>query len=289
MRFSKRRVSKSREKSREGFRVLDTVRVFSHRKTSRWGSKRFSLAERQTTVPKAERLSKAIGIRKGSRVLFFAGCYGDWPLALSKENIVTYADASPEMAKLQREKGRGKNFEGIRILEASQWPRTPKKYDWSISYEPVPLHKPVLALAGLRSLLNNRGAKIIFVGNYFLETQDRTRTVFDAIKSVYGCEWSRSRPTIEDIHGKKQNLTVYTLLTNENARKKAWVDIQVMKALRAGKAKETSRNRSVGALLKTERVKRLGLGYKQLVESLQRLQKLAEAVEPKNSESIYIA
>ncbi len=283
----KRSVSRHMRKGMETFRVLDPVQAFSHRENSRWGRNRFSLAERQSIVPKAERLSKAIGIRKGSRVLFFAGCYGDWPLALSKENVVTYSDASPEMVKFQREKGREKNFDGIRVLEASQWPRTLKKYDWSISFEPVPVHKPAFALTSLRSLLNRKGAKIVFVKDYFLETQVRTSAVFDAIKRVYGCAWSKSRSTIEDIHGKKQLLTVYTLLTNEKAREKAWLDIQVMKALRPRARK--ARIKSVGELLKTERVKRLGLSRRQLIESLNRLQGLAEAVKPAGSESIYIA
>jgi len=57
---------------------------------------------RQAVVPSDPQLIKKIGLSKGDKISFFAGCTGDWAAALAKETEVHYSDASKSFMKNAR-------------------------------------------------------------------------------------------------------------------------------------------------------------------------------------------
>ncbi len=238
-----------------------------------WGSRRY-----QAIVPMSKGLSKILGIERGSRILFFAGCYGDWADALARDgNHVIYSDVSRNMVREVNKPHYFRQFEEARVLEASQWPRKPKRYDWSVSFEPVPLVDKGLPLAVMRSLLNRKGVKLIF-GSSYLGTLEIVHKLMREIAYIYGAKCRKKSTWVRDIYEGRRKVIVLTLVTNEEARRKAWIDVQVLKAVRSKRKQNESPRWMLEDLLGSERIKRLGISREELIESLNRLEKIASYI-----------
>lgn len=257
--------------------IPDEREIYESMREQGWG---YSDLGKQALVPKSKGLSKKLGIAKGSRILFFAGCYGDWANALARDgNRVVYSDVSADMVRGIRSSVKGASFERTRVLEASQWPRRPNEYDWSVSFEPIPLQDEALHLVLMRSLLNKKGAKIIYSRAYLFEIKNYIYKVAKGIAKLYGARSRKKSVEIENIgnRGKRiERVTVITLETNEQARRKAWIDMQVLKAVRSERDKKRSKKIKLNDLLKNERIKRLKLSKEELTESLRRLEALSK-------------
>ncbi len=247
----------------------------------------------QAVCPSSKNLSNSLGIERGSKILFLAGCYGDWAKALAEDkNQVTYSDVSMEMVKGIKQSSKGKKLKATRILEASQWPRKPNKYDWSISFEPLPLFNQ-LPLMLMRSLLNQKGAKIIYgglvgnVGNlrkYYIEG---TMRITKRIAELYNASYEKSASLVSSLRwDEMEKITIITLKTSKEARRKAWIDIQVLKAIRP-KRKQKKQTITIDSLLKSERIKRLKISKKELIESLNRLDTLSQELDEEHTLNVH--
>ncbi len=231
--------------------------------------------EHQKIAPASKRISKILGLKKNSRVLFISGCYGDWTKALSQNGLrVTYSDVSKSMADgVKRLKGK---IEKYRVFEGSQWPRKPGKYDWSVSFEPVALEGVSLQLTMMRSLLNTMGAKLIY-STGVPERAEVSRSVGKKIANLYSASCKMKKKHVFDsVRRRRRAIYVITLRTNEEARRKAWIDLQVLKTVRSKRKPKKRKEFTVRELLSTERIKRLGISKEELMESLDRLAALAD-------------
>ena len=262
-------------KEKRLWRVPDERGMYETLRSLGWG---WDSQLKQEIAPQSKGLSKKLGIERGSQILFFAGCFGDWANALARDGIrVVYSDASPDMVRGIKESEKGKKFESARVFEASQWPRKPNDYDWSVSFEPLPIVDSGLTLGLMRSLLNRKGGKVVYGEN----SQGAISLTLEAMKKIsklYGATHGKKEVMVRDVRGWKEKVIVLTLKTNENARRKAWIDIQVLKAVRSGRKLREERELTLEELLKSERIKRLRISKEELVESLNRLEVLASLI-----------
>ena len=229
--WRKKKISKEEKCPPEAhlWKVPDERMQYSISRRRRWG---WSLYKEQTIAPKSKGLSKKLGIKRGSRILVLAGCFGDWADALARDgNRVVYSDVSADMVRGIKESEKGKKFESVRVFEASQWPRKSMRYDWSFSFEPIPIPYRGLHLALMRSLLNRKGAKLVY-GELFYDGAQKTGKDVEEIARLYGARYVKQVVKIEDVRGGEHEITVFTLKTNEEARRKAWIDVQVLKEVR---------------------------------------------------------
>ncbi|MBI5036796.1 class I SAM-dependent methyltransferase [Candidatus Micrarchaeota archaeon] len=116
----------------------------------------------QDLVP-VEPYHEQIGIEPGSRILFFAGCYGDWAHQLAQHNRVHYTDISKSMVDYARKRFEGKGIEKFSKSDALRWPTKKDRYDYVVSFEPTPVISR-LPLIVLRALAYGKGIRIIGAG-----------------------------------------------------------------------------------------------------------------------------
>jgi len=186
---------------------------------------------RQYFVPRDNLLREKVGLTRGDAVLVVAGYYGDWARALAEFSKVTYSDISKgSLEYVKKDKGKIRQF---RLAAAERVPRLQKIYDWSFSFEPFPL----LSYGGiehmlLRSLLNRKGAKIVISERPDFDAFDGPLT---QVAGIYGAKFEQKDV---EIHGRhravdRENITcrVLTVRTNNNARRKAALDLKVINEL----------------------------------------------------------
>lgn len=132
-----------------------------------------------------------------------------------------------------RKPGRVKDF---RTRRAELLVRRPNLFDWSFSFEPIPVGSEQ-SIVFVRSLLNRKGCKIAF-------RQDIPGIVrhIKWIAGMYGASCSIETPTITSLVDNQRTpikINVITLRTNKTAREKAWLDVRVLRELqRAAKQKK---------------------------------------------------
>jgi protein-L-isoaspartate O-methyltransferase len=254
------RPSRAKQENRP---VLDTFVVPSKRKlyriTSRWAPP--SEVHRQAIVPKDPRLLEKLGIEKGERILVFAGCYGDWASALARTGAkVTYTDSSPRMAKYAKRRFKKSRVEGFRARDAALQPRRKNLYDWSFSFQPIPLEHKALPFALIRSLLNKKGAIIASFGSASWDLA--------LIAKVYGASLNLKAADISNIGGEPNGVAVATLRTNHKAQAMAGQDLRVQNAIE-----------KLDSINYAELAKKLGLSEKQIEESIRRLRDISNFSE----------
>lgn len=276
--FFKRFWKRKQKPKKTQFLIPNERAIYKKAKETKWtdpSKLRKNYPARQRIVPVSKGLSEKLGIEKNSKIHFFAGGYGNWAKALARDNKVRYSDASRKLVKNLKKYTKAKGLQSIRTLEGSQWPRKRKKFDWSISFEPIPMTGAPLTLALSRSLLNNKGAKLIY-GEYPAITPYYNKALKTArqVEKAYGAECTEKK-NIKNIDERARKIDIITLLTNEKARKKAWVDLQILKATRA-KHGEKPKKATVKELFQSRRVQKLGLTKKQVIQSLKRLEKLGK-------------
>ncbi|MEM0360190.1 MAG: class I SAM-dependent methyltransferase [Candidatus Diapherotrites archaeon] len=237
---------------------------------------------RQSIVPRDPMLLQKLGIEKNARVLVFAGCHGNWARALSENSRVTFTDVSKGM--VEKAKRKNPKIESFKVREASLQPRRTGIYDWSFSFEPIPLHDGALQLALVRSLLNRFGAKIVRGGietNSLIDSALREiakiyRAPLDEkkcrIKTAYELETYGLGPEEKRFAG-ESTIVVFTLHSNPQAREKAWQDLRVLNALE----KEKSENLNVSVI-----AKRLGIPKRKALESIARLERIGRKLGAKS-------
>ena len=165
-----------------------------------------------------------VGLSSGEDVFFFAGYHGDWPSALARAGCnVTYADLSEGLADLVRRGERGRNFVEIFAGDGGRYPNRTAAYDWSMSFEPLPMRDTDSLYRALeRSLLNRKGGKIVVRP----KTEDLIAPLVESFAAEKGAEYRLDR--IDISAKRKYGLriesiphTVLTVETNDELRRAA--------------------------------------------------------------------
>lgn len=193
----------------------------------------------QATTPEDPEILKKLGIKKGQKILVIAGFYGNWAAAIKKAGAnVTYSDISLSIvnyvkknSKIKFDKHICSNYELI--------PGAPKKYDWTFTFEACGGSQG-LPIAYLRSLMNNCGGILVLhyeKGRHMGSKYKRYPKIIKTLSRIYGAKGSMKKTKFMG-YGKgrenKSRLThfIYTIKTNEAARKKAEADIKLLDYLR---------------------------------------------------------
>ena len=211
------------------FRIPD-FRVFQFRgKFSSWANNPNAMVGRQEIRP-LQPVAERLGINEKDKIFVFAGFAGDWADNLGQTcKNVTYSDIDPQQVRAVRASKR--NIRHFLTVDATELPRAAGQYDWSFSFEPMPLAiHHTLKMALLRSLLNNKGAIIAYRANPVIAFATMKK-----VARVYGASAERDLLEVAatDVNSYYVNskIKVLKLLTNPQARRKAEIDLMVMNAL----------------------------------------------------------
>ncbi|MFH1054680.1 MAG: hypothetical protein V1744_01150 [Candidatus Altiarchaeota archaeon] len=255
-------------------KIPDLNLILRHGRGTSWedGTRILYFSDSQNIHPVDPDLNEKLGIER-STILFFAGGSGEVAQALaSAGNRVHYTDISESITDHAKEKGTGVTSFSLR--DAALGPEHPFQYDWSASFEPVPLHRGTLPFALMGALLNNRGAFLIYheVRKWNplpdLSLMERLYgTTVDSKKIMLSCQL----PGLSAPH-LVQN-TVYTLRTNDDARRKALVDRAILKEFSSEKG-PTTRGINFTQLLAKPTVREINVSEVELRASLDRLDEL---------------
>lgn len=216
----------------------------------------------QSNVPYDQDILTKLGIEIGDRIFGFAGYTGDWLRELKRCGAdVVYTDIDPVIVKWVIDH-RALEFEGkIRVGDPLKEPAEEGFYDWTFTYEALPLVPDEWTLVLLRSLMNKKG--MIWI-NSLGETKGELSLLksFATIYNLTGIiELEEGRElenhpendinkrivminvTYEQDASERRYFSqpkpflVVTLKTNEILRKQARNDIAVIEALQSFKGK----------------------------------------------------
>jgi len=224
------------------------------------------IARSKSFVPNDPQLQTKLGFKKGEKIFVFAGSFGKWSQALSRNLEVTHTDISSEMVQHVKENNPGK-IKRFRTLPGEVVPVRKGRYDWSFSFEPIPLEiQKGLGIAFLHGLLNKKGVKMVTTQphNMYIKTNRYFRNYIKPLSEIYGCKASQrevlikgGRPSFEEISTK---LLVITLRTNPNAQRMVEQDLIVLRHLRKKRPiSEIVRLTKLKADLIEESIRRLDL------------------------------
>ncbi|MCX6804324.1 MAG: hypothetical protein NTY48_07220 [Candidatus Diapherotrites archaeon] len=235
----------------------------------------------QSIRPRDPQLLSKLGMASGDRVLVVAGFTGDWARAIAHDARVTFTDLIREavirarkktsfVAKLAGMKG---NIISAKAIPAERAVERPSVYDWTFSYEPIPIQTSgAIKLVALRSLLNRRGLCLAwgpFREANFEESNYSTLYELSEISRIYGiADPVISRPKIiQTVFGGKSEVEVVRLLTNDSAREKAWLDVRLLKVL--------EKKEKRGEFFEfNEAAKRFSVSKTEIISSIRRLNQL---------------
>ncbi|MBN1869732.1 MAG: SAM-dependent methyltransferase [Candidatus Omnitrophica bacterium] len=118
-----------------------------------------------TFYPQDDALLQKLGMSQGESVYGFAGFVGEWLAELRRLGArVTYTDLDPRIvqwvARFRWSRFAAKKSvlaRAVRISDPLQEPAKPLEFDWSFSYEPIPLEGLEIPMVLLRALLNRQG------------------------------------------------------------------------------------------------------------------------------------
>lgn len=230
----------------------------------------------QEHIPVEKNLATKIGMHKGEKVLVFAGYLGDWAGGLSHETKVTYTDLNHTFKEFVRKQKRA-SINRFKVIAGESIPQRMRIYDWSFSYEPIPLiNAGTMSISLARSLLNNKGAKIIFSPMYEIESAECWSKYIKPLSKIYGVEVDYSRIPLNSQRARGhfgispevvKKFDLMTIHTNPVARKKAFLDVRLLNAI--DKANFYGSGVSTRAL-----AKRFGVTHREAIESVRRLQLL---------------
>ncbi|MBI2529838.1 MAG: hypothetical protein HYW05_01725 [Candidatus Diapherotrites archaeon] len=227
----------------------------------------------QNTNPRDPSLLRKLGIAKRDKVLVFAGYFGRWAKALANCGaVVHYTDISQGFVTYAKKKFghnqqflRDKNIASFRARNALLIPQIKNKYDWSFSFEPIPLLNIILPFTLMRSLLNKKGAIVVSytATKIFSEEIKKIAKIYNAksrTKEIYiKCFRWQDKSVRNRLH------EISILITNPAAQKMVENDLAV---LRAARSKE---NVSLEELAEDGRIKQAKLGIEQIKQSIKRL------------------
>lgn len=225
----------------------------------------------QSTTPIDPKLLNKIGLEKKDKVLYFAGCYGDWAKAISHQTELVYTDATKSVLEYAKTRNKGK-IKRFKLITAELVPQRPMIYDWSVSYEPIPLLRTnTLKFSLTRSLLNKKGAKLIYSFLYEAEKKE-TLSQIERIARIYSAEVELKKTFVETNSKRWQKtpvpISTITLKTNPRARKKAFIDLRILNAI----DKESSM--TIAQIAKKFKISKL-----EVINSIKRIEALTEETQ----------
>ncbi|MCX6804246.1 MAG: hypothetical protein NTY48_06825 [Candidatus Diapherotrites archaeon] len=249
----------------------------------------------QGIKPHDPQLLPKLGIQQGEKVLVFAGYTGAWARALAAQCKVTFTDLTSEATNIAKTKHTPSKIKWLRkfqtpigkyysvhTIPAERAIQRPKVYDWSFSFEPIPLEKQnTLKLAIFRSLLNNKGCILTYrpIFDRVFEKDGLNKAVekhVEHVANIYGARVVKIKN--EKVHGTfiLRKVQIIKVLTNDEAREKAWIDIRLWRILsRAEKNKKQ--------LNSVQIAQSLNVPVEELENSLERLNQL----DMLNAESVF--
>ncbi|MBI4143314.1 hypothetical protein HY487_00355 [Candidatus Woesearchaeota archaeon] len=182
----------------------------------------------QASRPLDKDLLAKIGLHPSEKIFFYAGYHGDWASSIGALGCdVTYSDISPGLVEMMRHDPRSRHFSSTVIADGSTHPKEHSLYDWSVTFEPVPMvtHRTFYDSL-VRALLNNKGGKLIF-------RSDKRDIYFKSMAMIaerYGIVVETSSPEIvskRKFGFKKHPIkyTVHTLITSDTVRDEVLMDI----------------------------------------------------------------
>jgi len=230
---------------------------------------------RQDLIPRDAALPEKMGLKPGTKVLFFAGAAGDWANALAERGVeVHYSDASKAMVEYAKRRFPGTKIRSFRSGDAIRWPEK-IRYDRVVSFEPIPLEASSLPIALLRAIAHSGGATLA----YYREGGS-VELAMKALSKIYGAGFRHEAKSVagawlsDDVRMASNYVDFYHLdAPGAEGRRLAEIDLKVLAAL--GDRKDVS----LAALAKKPEVAPYGLGEKELLGSLRRLARVSEHVD----------
>lgn len=230
----------------------------------------------QEHIPVEKNLATKIGMNKGEKILVFAGYLGDWANGLSHETRVTYTDLNHTFKEFVRKQKRA-SISRFKVIAGESVPQRARIYDWSFSFEPIPLvNSGTMSVSLARSLLNNKGAKIIFSPMYEVESAECWSKYVKPLSKIYGVEVDYSRVPLNSQRARShfgieapviRKFDLMTIKTNPVARKKAFLDVRLINAI-------DKANFYAGGVSTRQLAKRFGVTHREVIESVKRLELL---------------
>ncbi|HNV01184.1 MAG TPA: hypothetical protein PKK60_02030 [archaeon] len=230
----------------------------------------------QDYIPVEKNLATKIGMNKGEKVLVFAGYLGDWAGGLSHETRLTYTDLNHTFKEFVRKQKRA-SISKFKVIAGESVPQRPKIYDWSFSFEPIPLvNSGTMSVSLARSLLNNKGAKIIFSPMYEVESAECWSKYVKNLSKIYGVEVDYSRIPLNSQRARSyfgisspsiRKFDLMTIHTNPIARKKAFLDLRLLNVV-------DKANFYASGISTIQLAKRFRVTHREVMESVKRLELL---------------
>ncbi len=252
---------------------MHSVRIPSYRELARKIDPWKTPSAGQDLNP-TEALHEKLFIKRGAKVLFFAGADGDWANQLAQTTNVHYTDASREMVEHAKERFAGKGIRSFRRADAMRWPW--QRYDYVASFEPIPLAER-LPLIALRALVHCRGMRIIEhhppilfrILNKVQEHLSRHYNVMPVSRNVHIHATTRTYRKIAS----KERFRVWKFNSSKKARRKAKLDLAVISALQR---RNTIRESELKETLKKQGITR---SLEEVRQSLERVHALGTMLE----------
>jgi len=195
--------------------------------------------ERHKYIPKSKNLATKLGLNPKERIHFFAAFSGEWSKALAEQGLtVDTSDITfTQSRKLNKNKGELNN---INNLPAELHNIIPEYYDWSISYEPIPIHGNLaLEYTWRTGLLNKKGMKIIYSPTFKQSETSRYIARLKKFSELYGITFKEDFVILYSRNSKDTNVPVryqiITITTTPEARRKADLDIFVERRITSSK------------------------------------------------------
>jgi hypothetical protein len=187
----------------------------------------------QATFPEDLKLLQKLGMKKGEKILAIAGYYASWASQIAKAGTkVDYSDIAQSMVNYSK-KQYGNLFGKYICSYYELIPKKAKEYDWTFTFEACGAGKG-LTLAYLRSLLNNKGGMLVIYNRKMFTRPKRIRypRIVSKLAEIYGADWSTRKVNFKG-HSKVTPMKVlphlvYTIETNDSARKKVELDLRVL-------------------------------------------------------------
>ena len=224
--------------------------------------------------PFEKNFAQKIGLKENEKILILAGYSGNWAQRLSETNEVTFTDASEIWVKKSKEKGYPKTAHA-RLAEII--PQRPNIYDWSFSYEPIPILNRALYGFGatpffVRPLLNKKGGIFVFSSQQSNHIPE-FKQIIRKICAVYGANVEIKYIEMLAYYEKElrdEHFTVVKLITNKEAREKAKIDFFILNTIdrRIAKGKKPP---TIKGLIKF--LEKKGIKKEKTLKSISRIKK----------------
>lgn len=236
-----------------------------------------ALLPSQQKIPVTNNLGSTLGIREGEKIIMFAGYVGDWAKALSKTTRLTYTDINQGISDFVKKHKKG-SIGKFKTIAGESIPQRPNVYDWSFSYEPIPLiGQGTLRITLARSLLNIKGGKLVFSHEFRHCAKEAFEGNAKKLESVYGAKVDLEQVEINSHdpnklnfkNPKKRKFSLITIRTNDKIRKQVFLDLRILNAV--DKAIFYGQSLTISQIAKRFRVSKI-----EAIRSISRLEDLLE-------------